>query len=389
MYWSGMSNRELACAIGFALAAVIYSQAPAKSVVGTVTGFASGSPAVVVKPDVGETVTARLTPETKAQRIAPGERDLKKAEAMQVSEIANGDRVLLTVSGEPPDAVRIIVMAGNDIAKRNEMDRQDWTRRGVNGIVASRRGDEIVLKTRGMQGESQVTVTVTAKTTLKRYAPDSVKFSDAQTAKLPEVSVGDQLRARGAKSEDGLHVSAEELVFGTFVVKGGTITAMNRETKEITLKELGGKKQLVVRLTNDSQLKRMPQMPPMMGGGARGGPDGMPAGGPPGAGGRGGMPGFGGPGGMDIGQMIERMPQGSIDDLKVGETVVVSSASNGKSDHLTAILLLGNAEGLIQMAAAMSSNGRGNGGMGGPGGMGMGGGGMGDLASLGLGGIIF
>ena len=171
---------------------------------------------------------------------------------------------------------------------------------------------------------------------------------------------------------------------------------MNPETKEITLKEVGGKKQLVVRLTNDSQLKRMPQMPPMMGRGARGAPDGMPGGGtpgggPPGAGGRNGAkPGFGGPtGGIDIGQMIERMPQGSIDDLKVGERVVVSSASNGKSDHLTAILLLGNAEGLIQMASAMSSNGRGNGGMGRPGGMGMGRGGMGDLASLGLNGIIF
>jgi hypothetical protein len=105
------------------------------------------------------------------------------------------------------------------------------------------------------------------------------------------------------------------------------------------------------------------------------------------------MPGFGGPpGGMDIGQMIERMPQGSIGDLKVGETVVVSSASSGKSDHLTAILLLGNAESLIQMASMMSSNGglaNGNAGINGPGGMGMGMSGMGDLGSLGLGGIIF
>ena len=374
------------------MAAALLAQAPRKSVVGTVAGFGSGSPAITVKPDAGDAVTARLTADTKAQRIAPGERDLKKAEAIHVSEIATGDRVLLTVSGDPLEAVRIIVMSSSEIAKRNEAARQDWTRRGVNGIVVSRRGNEITLKTRGMQGEAQATVTVTATTTFKRYSPDSVKFSNAQTANMQQISTGDQLRARGAKSEDGLHVDAAEVVFGTFVVKGGTITAIQLETKEITLKELGGKKLLVVRLTSDSQLKRMPQMPPMMGAGSRGGPGAMPGGGPPGAGARGGgMPGSGGPpGGMDIGQMIERMPQGSIGDLKVGETVVVSSASSGKSDHLTAILLLGNADSLIQMASMMSSNGglgNGNAGMSGPGGMGMGG--MGDLGSLGLGGIIF
>ena len=106
-----------------------------------------------------------------------------------------------------------------------------------------------------------------------------------------------------------------------------------------------------------------------------------PGGAPPG--GR-GMPGA--PGGFDIGQMVERMPQARIEDLKAGETIVVSSASNAKNDHITAILLLGNAEALVQMAA-MSGGGRG-GASGSMGGMGMGGG-MGDLSSLGLGGIIF
>jgi len=130
----------------------------------------------------------------------------------------------MTVSGESTEAIRIIMMSSGDIAKRNESDRQEWTHRGVKGIVVSPRGHEITLKTGGMQGEAQATVTVTAKTGIKRYAPDSVKLSEAQTAKLQEITAGDQLRARGVKSEDGLHVDAEELVFGTFVVKGGTIT---------------------------------------------------------------------------------------------------------------------------------------------------------------------
>jgi hypothetical protein len=254
--------------------------------------------------------------------------------------------------------------------------------------VASRKGDEIVLKIRGLTSETQATVTVGPKSTFKKYSADSVKFSDAVGAKLADVAPGDPLRARGTKSEDGAKVQADEVVFGTFMVKGGTITAINPETKEVTVKELTGKKSLVIRLTADSQLKRMPDIAAMMIGGRGGPPGGMP-GAMPGGAPQGGRGMTGAPGGFDIGQMVERMPQARIEDLKAGETIVVSSASNAKNDHITAILLLGNAEALLQMAA-MSGGGRGGAGgsMGGMGGMGMGGG-MGDLSSLGLGGIIF
>ena len=382
-----MKNLAIQALSALALAFSCAAQPAATSMVGTVAGFGTGTPSIVVKADNGQSVAARLTPDTIAQRIVPGEKDLKKAVSVQVSDVAIGDRVLLTMDGEAGGALRIIVMSATDISKRNEADRLEWTRRGVNGIVASRKGDEIVLKIRGLTSETQATVTVGPKTTFKKYSADSVKFSDAVEAKLADVAPGDQLRARGTKSEDGAKVQADEVVFGTFMVKGGTITAINPETKEVTVKELTGKKSLVIRLTADSQLKRMPDMAATIGG--RGGPPGgMPGGMPGGApqGGR-GMPGA--PGGFDIGQMVERMPQARIEDLKAGETIVVSSASNAKNDHITAILLLGNAEALLQMAA-MSGGGRGGAGgsMGGMGGMGMGGG-MGDLSSLGLGGIIF
>lgn len=380
-----MKNLAIQALSALALAFSCAAQPTATSMVGTVAGFGTGTPSIVVKADNGQSVAARLTPDTIAQRIVPGEKDLKKAVSVQVSDLAIGDRVLLTMDGEAGGALRIIVMSATDISKRNEADRLEWTRRGVNGIVASHKGDEIVLKIRGLTSETQATVTVGPKTTFKKYSADSVKFSDAVEAKLADVAPGDQLRARGTKSEDGAKVQADEVVFGTFMVKGGTITAINPETKEVTVKELTGKKSLVIRLTADSQLKRMPDMAAMMIGGRGGPPGGMPGGMPGGApqGGR-GMPGT--PGGVDIGQMVERMPQARIEDLKAGETIVVSSASNAKNDHITAILLLGNAEALLQMAAA-SGGGRG-GASGSMGGMGMGGG-MGDLSSLGLGGIIF
>ena len=57
-------------------------------------------------------------------------------------------------------------------------------------------------------------------------------------------------------------------------------------------------------------------------------------------------PGGGAP---DLAQMIERMPPGKIEDLKPGEMVVVSSTKGAKSDQLTAITLLANADMLIRM----------------------------------------
>ena len=130
------------------------------------------------------------------------------------------------------EARRIVVMSSSDIGKRNAADSADWMKRGVAGIVAAKNGNEITLRKRSFQGEIKLTVTVSDKTSYRRYAPDSVKFADAKSSSLAEVNVGDQLRARGQKSEDGLKVSADEVVFGTFLTKAGPITAVNVEAKE-------------------------------------------------------------------------------------------------------------------------------------------------------------
>jgi hypothetical protein len=263
-------------------------------------------------------------------------------------------------------------MPATDIARRNEADKQDWTKRGVAGVVASKQGNQITLRTRSFRGETTSTVTISDTTKFRRYAPDSVKFSEAQASSLKEINVGDQLRARGEKGADGTSVKAEEAVFGTFVTWAGTITAVNPEAGEVTAKELDGKKSLVIKVTADSQVKKMPSFP------AAGG---RPMGGP----GPGG-PGPGGPGGQrppDFAQMIERMPVAKVSELQVGDAIVVSSTKGAKSDHLTAIMMLSNAGTLIQMAAAQQQNtGRGTGASNG-GGLSIGGNGM----SMGVGGL--
>jgi len=258
-------------------------------------------------------------------------------------------------------------MAARSIASRNEADQADWRARGVAGVVESRKDGAIILRMHSLAGELRATVVVDAKTRFRRYAPGSVKFADAVQSDLTAVTRGDQLRARGTKSPDGATVQAEEVVFGTFLTRAGKVVSVNAAAGEVVMKNVADDKPLTVKITADSQLKRMPSMP--FAGGAHAGPPAGPRpGGPP-----------------DLSRMIERMPAARLDEIQPGETIVVSSTRQARPDQLTAIVLLENAEFLVRMASARaSSNERGpnqNSGM--QQGMSMGMGGM----SGGLGGI--
>jgi hypothetical protein len=341
------------------LCTAAFAQTLPKAILGSITAFQAEDAVVVVKPDNTEAVNVRLTPETIFKRVAPGQNDLKNAADMKMTDMALGDRVLVSFKAGTAEAMRILVMSATDITKRNETDRLDWTKRGISGVVTAKTPTMVTLKMRGLTGETIATVTVSDKTSYRRYNSDSVKFADAGISKLDEVSIGDQLRARGVKSEDGSKVAADEVVFGTFVTKAGTITAVGPDT--ITVAELGTNKTLVIKLTVDSQIKKMPNMAGMMMG--RGGaPGGAAPGGPP----------AGAPRMPDMSQMLERMPAAKLEELKAGEKIVVSSTKGAKPDEITAIMLLGNADMLIQMATVPSGRGAGGGAPGG-GGMGMGG----------------
>ncbi len=85
----------------------------------------------------------------------------------------------------------------------------------------------------------------------------------------------------------------------------------------------------------------------------------------------GGRPGGGAP---DMMAMLDRMPSAKIEDIKVGESIVVSSTVGAKSDEITAITLLANADMIIAMAQRQGAAGGAPGGMGG---LSLGGGDMG------------
>ena len=95
-------------------------------------------------------------------------------------------------------------------------------------------------------------------TILRRYAPDSVKFDDAKPAPLDQIKQGDQLRARGTKNEDGSEFQADEIVWGTFRNIAGIITSVDSGAHTITLNDLITKKPVVVKVTDQSQVRKIP-----------------------------------------------------------------------------------------------------------------------------------
>src|SRR5213594_3508789 len=127
-----------------------------------------------------------------------------------------------------------------------------------------------------MGAPQAVIIPITDKTLVRRYPPDTIpKYSEAKPSKFEEVKVGDQLRALGDKSADGSHLTAEEVLFGSFRIVGGNVTAIDAAANQIKINDLQTKKPLTVILKPDSVLRRFPENAAAMFGGGMGmGPGG-------------------------------------------------------------------------------------------------------------------
>ncbi|HYG11423.1 MAG TPA: hypothetical protein VD835_15860 [Pyrinomonadaceae bacterium] len=270
----------------------------------------------------------------------------------------------------------VIVATKEDIAQKHELDRAEWQRRGILGTVTAINPEtkEITVSAATPEGLKPLVVEAAGEKVLfRRYAPDSVKFADAKSSNFAEVKVGDRLRALGERSADGARFKPEEIVSGSFRQLVGTVTAVDAAANQIKIKTQDNKALTIV-VNNDSNLRRLPpQMAQFMaqraaGGGANGGgraagEGGRPqqAGGAPAAeSSRGGAVGvgqrrMGGGRGFDPQEMLERMPQTTLAELKPGDMIVVSSTSGADPTRLTAIALVAGIDAIINAAPAGSA----------------------------------
>lgn len=363
------------------------SQSPSQAIkpVGVVTQIGTGS--ITLRTDAGLELAVQLPEGVAVLRVPPNAKDLKTTTKINLGDINTGDRVL--IRGKLSDdqksiaATTVFVMTRADIASAHEAERQEWQRRSVGGLVkaVNPEAKELTISvpnTPPTPGNPThpMTISLAPSAALLRYAPGSVKFSDAKPGTFDQIRVGDQVRALGTKSEDSSKFTAEKMVSGSFRNIAATVISVDAPNGAVTVKDLASGRPVLVKTNADSKMHTLPQFIAMMianfnagqmpGGTTQGRPGGgvspagtaggQPAGGGPGGAGPGGMGGRFGGGGQgggfggaprDFNQMLDHTPALVLGDLKPDDAVIVVSTEGALPSEVTAIVLLAGVEPIL------------------------------------------
>lgn len=370
--------------IGLLGATIATGQTPAPpqrnpAALGTIKSISANE--LVLTTDAGVEVKVQLPADVKVLRVPPGSKDLKEAAPMQLSDLQQGDRILVRMKpsddGSSMVATAVIAMKAADIAQKQAKERSEWQTHGIGGLVKSvdAGAGTITIGALTPAGSKDVVIHLSKDTILRRYAQGSVRFDEAKPAPIIEIHAGDQLRARGTRGPDGLEFTADEIVSGSFRNIAGTVNSVDSGAGTITVTDLATKKPVEVKISSDSQMRKLPQMMAQRiamrlkgdaaGPGTPASVPGTPAGqapaaanGPgsaaPGAGGPGGAGNTGmgasrnGGGGGDMQQMLSRLPASTLNDFQKGDAVMIVATSGQGGGPVTAITLLGGVEPILQ-----------------------------------------
>jgi hypothetical protein len=356
-------------------------------VVGEVTVIDAAKKQLTLKTAGGETFLIKTDENTQYRRVPPGETTLDRATTIAFADIAVGDKTIARgrVEADNIAAQALIVVSAQEIAEKRQENTEDWKKRGIKGTIMG-----INMATGGLMvrmitptGTSPIRIsTEGGKVRFFRYPPDAVSLNDLKPGSFDDLAFGDQIRALGKRSEDGRMFIAEEIITGSFQMVGGTITAVNKETGEVTITNVKTRQPFTVVVRPDAKLRRLSasllkQMEDNMAAAPAAGPGGggmriirpgeTPAqpspsssGGrvmAPGGGSGPGGPGPGGPGGgggpssstaVDYGELIEKLPAITVADLKPGEGIIISSTKGADPARATAIMLAAGVESFLK-----------------------------------------
>jgi hypothetical protein len=340
-----------------------------KQVVGTIKAI--NGKTITLTSDAGANVFATVTDSTRIVRVEPGQTDLKTAVPLTFEELQTGDRILirgaLSADGTSLTASGVIAMKHADLQAKQQQVLDDWQKRGIGGLVSSVDPAAGVINVSVVTAGGARTIVIhTSKSTiLRRYAPDSVKFDDAKISAVADIRPGDQLRARGARSQDGADLTADEIVSGSFRNISGTVVSVDAASNTLTVTDLVTKKPVLVKVTTQSQIRKLspavaqglaarlkgPSATQTPSGNAPAAAAG-PGAGPRTPGGTVGAPGGaagGGRGGgaADFQQVVSRMPPATLMDFQKSDAVMIVSTSSADNSGVTAITLVGGVEPIL------------------------------------------
>lgn len=354
------------------LAAGQAAQAPASGAavkpIGTVKAVSGND--ITLATDSGLTLEVTIQDSARILRTLPGQKTLQGATQITLQDLKVGDRMVvahgnMSQDGKTMEATVVFIMTAADVAAKQEQEQEDWNKRGTGGLVKSVDAAKgtVTITVSGAGGSKAILLHIAKSTIIRRYAPDSVKFDDANPGTLEQIQPGDQLRARGAKNADGSEMTADEVVSGKFRNVAGTVESTDKADNSVTVMDLLTKGRVTLRIGSDSQMRNLPPMVAeriamrLKGGpnaGANGGSNGSPngAGQADHQGSRASeQPGNGAahrPGGSpDFQQILERMPAVTLADLQKGTVVMAVATEGSPTVQPTAITLLTGVEPIL------------------------------------------
>lgn len=300
-----------------------------QSVLGEVAAIQAQS--LTLRTDAGGLLVLAINERTSVLQSRPGAKDLSDAAPIPLAEVAQGDRVLARGVYSPDRAkfqvARLVVMKQGDIEVRREQERAEWRRRGLGGVITALDGAsrEISVRLRGAGNGQQTLVVPTAarEVVFRRYAPSSVKFSDARPSSFEELEVGDQVRMLGERSPDGTGFAPEQIVSGAFRTLRGTVVGASAEEGALTVRASsnGGEPTTVtVTVGPDVPLHRLPADSPLR----------APSASRP----------SGSPSGVSLDEVLDRAPRITLADVRTGEEVAVLGTKSEDLSRLRAMKLV-------------------------------------------------
>ena len=311
---------------------------------GEVTGVDTTARQIKLKTQEGKSATVGYDEKTLFRRVPVGETTLEKAVAITAGEVAIGDRVIARgpMAGDSILARSLVVVSQADIAQRMLREREEWKRRGVAGIVTAINPTtkEITISLRSQAGAGSLIVAAGGEVEFRRYAPNSIRFSDTVESNFAALKAGDQLRALGNMNSDGSRFVPEKIVSATFQIIGGKITSINPAANEVTITDIQTQKPVTIVLSKDSMMRRLtPELLKLL-------EQQQASSGTTPAATRVAESG------TSVQEKIENLPPLAIGDLKTGDAVLISSIKGTDAARVTAVMLAAGVESYLKKQAA-------------------------------------
>lgn len=308
-------------------------------VLGEVTTIDTTTRQITVKLAGGKSAKVVYDEKTLFRRVPPGETTLDKAIAINPGEIGPGDRIIArgSVSDDSVMARSLVVVSQADIEQKRQREREEWKHRSVAGIATTVNAatKEITIR-RSSPAAGSLIISAGTGVRFRRYAPDSIRFSDAVDSSFEALKAGDQLCVLGTMNPDGTRFTAEEIVSAAFRMIGGRITLINAEAGEIVITDIQTQQPIKIVVNKASMMRRLtPELLKLLEDQATGAwraADDSTAG--------------------SVQERIENLPPLDMAALKPGDGILVSSIKGKDPARATAVMLATGVESYLKKMAA-------------------------------------